>query len=188
LNDLLEQMAQHSDDVIEIVTNTTVSMTVIGRLNIGGLFSVAANNSTFLEITVDLGAATDLSVTVTGERNLIQRDGNLHYDTLTTLANQVSEFEVESNYSHIAVPDTTTRLLIKHSTGVDVEYTFDELKKKFKSSEGLTYVDNGAVKFATKWYVIPFLPRELQGQNGGYTQGVKITTSNSASFYILKKY
>lgn len=188
LNELLEQMSQFSDDVILIDPNAVVNMKITGRLNIGGLTSIIGNNDLFTEVTLDLGAETDTAITVTGERNHIVRNGNLFYDTLSTLANQDYEFSVEQEMVHVALPDTLTRVLLKHNTNIDVEFTWAELKRKYINNNGITYLDNGVPKFATKWLVIPFMPAELQNEFMGFSTGVKVKTSAQATLYVLKKY
>lgn len=155
LDEILNVDAIATGRYIRLV-GTATELTVYASFDIGNNGSLFANQSQYVETTLDLGATANTTITLTGWNNDYQNSGHKKLEVVACLAAQSTQFPVESNHVRIALPSTVTRFLLKSSQQCDQDMSLDDLKQYLRDTNGLCFVDNGAIVESRNWFVFPY--------------------------------
>lgn len=159
------------------LVGTATELTIYASFDIGNNGSLFANQSQYVEVTLDLGAIANATVTLTGWNNDYANSGHKKLEVVSCLASQSTQFPVESNHVRIALPNTLTRFLLKSSQQCDQDMSLDDLKQYLRDTNGLCFVDNGSIVESRNWFVFPY---------SNLSTLASITLSAAGLVYIVK--
>jgi hypothetical protein len=159
------------------LVGTATELTIYGTFDLGNNGSLFANQSQYVEVTLDLGATAAAVTTITGWSNDYANPGHKKLEVVACLASQSTQFPVEPNHVRVAVPSTVTRLLLKSSQQCDQDMDKNDLAAYLRDTNGLCFVDNGAIVETSKWFVFPY---------STFSTMAGVTLSAAGLVYVVK--
>lgn len=138
--------------------------------------SIACDNDNFLEVTYNFGATGEvITVDVHSLGAPFTANAHLKYAPVSVLANVLQKFNTDGAYA-IAIPSDTTKVIMKHLTGVDVELATAELEALSCDTNDIVYNNNSMVVPFGSWIVLPLVS----------CYEVQILNGNQSTVYLLK--